>query len=203
MLGCRSVRTHDTSTAYPLPSAPLSQFLQNPAEGIYALPKPVASGNGPDLKVIIVSRGRIRLSCFDDGRIGTNDWNFVEFKVTLPPDDAFQQIPARATEKQVERCFGKPTWEQDRNATYNWEKMPSNTRVVHYQWCTVSPASELVFMRLTAIYAQKDGVWTAGVLKWAKWQDRNLSSNQTVQRTGASRSAQETKRMSSAAGSSR
>ena len=187
MLGCRSVPTQERLMTYPLPPAPLSQFVKNPVDGIYSLLKPVASGYGPDLKVVIVSGERIRFSCADDRGIGTNDWNFVEFKATLPPEDVFQQIAAGTTEEQIERRFGRPTWEQNRNATYNWEKMPSDTRVVHYQWCTVSPTSELVFMRLTAIYTRKDGVWAVRDFEWAKWQDRKLSSNRkrNVENAGA------------------
>jgi hypothetical protein len=89
-----------------------------------------------------VSAGKVRLSCLDHGKIGTNDWNFVEVKTTLPAEDAFKEVSTGATEEEVERRFGKPTWEQDRNATINWKKMPANTRVVSYQWCAVSPKSE-------------------------------------------------------------
>jgi hypothetical protein len=165
---CRTVTPPEESIPYPLPPAPLSQFLKSPSEGIYSLPKSVPSGYGPDLRVIVVSAGKVRLSCLDHGKIGTNDWNFVEVKTTLPAEDAFKEVSTGATEEEVERRFGKPTWEQDRNATINWKKMPANTRVVSYQWCAVSPKSEFVFLRMTAIYRRKDGVWTVSDCQWSK-----------------------------------
>ena len=70
-LGCRSVPTQKTSITYPFPRASLTQFVKNPVDGIYSLRKPVPSGYGPDLKVILVSGGRIRLSCSDENGIGT------------------------------------------------------------------------------------------------------------------------------------
>lgn len=171
MTGCRGVPTHEMSTAYPFPPSPLSQFFKNPIDGVYALPKPVESGSGPVLRLIVVSGESIRLYA------ETNDSFFVEFKGSLPTDDTFQQIVPGTTEDEIQRRFGKPTQEQDRRAYYNWEKIPSDTRVLNYQWCTVSPTSELLFMRVTVVYRRSDGRWTVGNLNWAKWQNRILSSN--------------------------
>jgi hypothetical protein len=188
MLGCRSVPSHKASIAYPPLPAPLGQFLKKPSDGVYSLPEPVASGSGIDLKVVIVTGAKIRLTCLDDCGIGTNAHDFVEFKSSLPPEDAFQQIAPRATEQQIEECFGRPTWEQNVVPEPNgWGKRPSDTRVVYYQWCTLSRSSELVFMRLTAIYTLKDGIWLLRNFNWAKWQNRKLSSNHSMQPTGARR----------------
>ena len=183
--GCHSVRTREVPTAYPLPPVSLAEFFKSPADGIYSLPESAASPYlGVRPKVIIVSGGRIRLSfCDDRGRIGTNDWDFVEFKATLPSEEAFQQIVAGTTEEQMERCFGKPRCDQA--PLFLWRgSSPDRTRVVDYVWFTVSPMSELIFTRLTVCYTgTKDGARTVNQLRWEKWADRRLSSNQHLQPT--------------------
>ena len=183
MLGCHSVSPHKTPTTYPPLPTSLSQFLKNPVDGLYSLPKPIPSGNVGDLTVMIVSGGKVRLSCSDESGVGTNGWNFVEFKPSLPADEVFQQIATGATEAQIQRYFGTPTWEQSHSETINWKTIPSNIRVVYYRWFSASPASELLFMRLTAIYERaSDGVWKVKSLEWAKWQDLKLSSNSIAPR---------------------
>lgn len=179
VFGCRSVDKREAPVAYPLPPVPLSQFVRGPADGIYSLPESVASQyNGLDLKVIIVSGGNIRLSCLGgDGYVGTNDWNYVEFKPTLPSEEALLGIASGTTEQEIERNSGKPTWLQQPD--FRWkESMSGQARVAQYTWFTVSPTSELIFMRLVASYRRTDdGVYAIKHLHWVKWQDRKLSSN--------------------------
>jgi hypothetical protein len=190
--GCRSLDTPEVPIVYPLPTVPLSQFFKSPADGIYCMPESVATSqhNGLPLTFIIVSGGKVRLSCSDHGRVGTNDWNFVEFRASLPPEETLQQIGAGTTEAEIERRFGKPTREEHHN--WRWPKgTSSSTRIVVYSLFTVSQSSELTFMRLTVMYTRtKDEVWTLNYLKWAKWGDRRVSLNHSMQRTEASRFAE-------------
>jgi len=177
--GCRSVEKREVPVAYPLPPVPLSQFVRGPADGIYSLPESVVSQyNGLDLKVIIVSGGKIRLSCLgSDGQVGTNNWNYVEFKPILPSEEALQGIASGTTEQEIERSFGKPTWVQPPD--FRWkESMSGQARVAQYTWFTVSPGSELIFMRLIASYRRtEDGAYAIKHLHWVEWQNRKLSSN--------------------------
>jgi hypothetical protein len=174
--GCRSVEKREVPVAYPLPPVPMSQFVKGPADGVYSLPESVVSQyNGLDLKVIIVSGGKIRLSCLgSDGQMGTNDWNYVEFKPILPPEEALQGIASGTTEQEIERSFGKPTWVQPPDFRSK-ESMSGQARVAQYTWFTVSPTSEPIFMRLVAIYRRTEaGAYVLKHLDWVKWQNRKL-----------------------------
>jgi hypothetical protein len=190
--GCRSVETPTArKAAYPVPPVSLSEFFNHPVDGVYSVPESAVSEE--DLlshNIIVVSGGVVRLSRFQNGRVSTNQWDFVEFRPALPGENMIQQIAAGAAERDIELRFGKPNREGFDYYPIIGLKSGSTKHVV-YSWFTLSEMSQFTFLRVNITYRKaKDADWRVESISWGKWGGRRFSSNHSIQRTAASRLAE-------------
>ena len=177
--GCHS--THHSlapRVAYPTPQVPLSEFFQNPVKGTYSLPQTATVDQWrSDGTIIVISENDIHLDTLqENGQVTSDKWGVIEFKSKLPSEEIFQQITLGADESDVVRILGQPTRE-------SFDYYPilgirgRDTKCGNYSWFTVTPTSELIFMRVHAYFQKtKDSRWIFNELSWDKSGGRSLAS---------------------------
>ena len=185
LTGCRTVYESEVPAGrFPFVPTSLAEFVRSPKNGVYALPDVAPMPAYYFRSNVLVVRGsRIWLSRFQNGLVSTSEWDLVEFKTGFPADAELVDISGPKTETEMKSLLGKATHEGRNFIPYVGIESHS-TKFATYNWFTVLPTSEIMFMTITVDYVRStDDHWTATSLRWERRAGRNLASNQVPEYT--------------------